>query len=168
MLVCIFYAQFAVLIFVMATALAQAKQHAWTDTRLKDPPKSSVSAPDRSLCTGPRDKAHHAQRAACQTRPNRPPHFCIGPHVGCYCAGIRDISLSTTLPGWGGRDRTSEWGNQNPLPYRLATPQQALGNAARRLAPRIPRQRRSIGGVQSFQQPIGQIYRSTGPGASYP
>ena len=26
--------------------------------------------------------------------------------------------------GWGGRDRTSEWRNQNPLPYRLATPQQ--------------------------------------------
>ena len=25
--------------------------------------------------------------------------------------------------GWGGRDRTSEWRNQNPLPYRLATPQ---------------------------------------------
>jgi hypothetical protein len=28
--------------------------------------------------------------------------------------------------GWGGRDRTSEWRNQNPLPYRLATPQLAL------------------------------------------
>lgn len=27
--------------------------------------------------------------------------------------------------GWGGRDRTSEWRNQNPLPYRLATPHQA-------------------------------------------
>ena len=27
--------------------------------------------------------------------------------------------------GWGGRDRTSEWRNQNPLPYRLATPQPA-------------------------------------------
>src|SRR3984893_6153075 len=24
------------------------------------------------------------------------------------------------LVGWGGRDRTSEWRNQNPLPYRLA------------------------------------------------
>ena len=24
--------------------------------------------------------------------------------------------------GWGGRDRTSVWRNQNPLPYRLATP----------------------------------------------
>ena len=27
------------------------------------------------------------------------------------------------LPGWGGRIRTSAWRNQNPLPYRLATPQ---------------------------------------------
>jgi hypothetical protein len=25
--------------------------------------------------------------------------------------------------GWGGRIRTSVWRNQNPLPYRLATPQ---------------------------------------------
>ena len=25
--------------------------------------------------------------------------------------------------GWGGRVRTSEWRNQNPLPYHLATPQ---------------------------------------------
>ena len=32
--------------------------------------------------------------------------------------------------GWGGRDRTSAWGNQNPLPYRLATPQQAGRGAA--------------------------------------
>ncbi len=27
--------------------------------------------------------------------------------------------------GWGGRVRTSEWRNQNPLPYHLATPQQS-------------------------------------------
>ena len=25
--------------------------------------------------------------------------------------------------GWGGRIRTPEWRDQNPLPYRLATPQ---------------------------------------------
>jgi hypothetical protein len=25
--------------------------------------------------------------------------------------------------GWGGRIRTSVWRDQNPLPYRLATPQ---------------------------------------------
>ena len=29
------------------------------------------------------------------------------------------------LPGWGGRDRTSECWNQNPVPYHLATPHQA-------------------------------------------
>jgi hypothetical protein len=31
--------------------------------------------------------------------------------------------LQTELVGWGGRIRTSEWRNQNPLPYHLATPQ---------------------------------------------
>src|SRR3954454_1267122 len=35
--------------------------------------------------------------------------------------------------GWGGRDRTSEWRNQNPLPYRLATPQQATNGTAEEL-----------------------------------
>ena len=34
------------------------------------------------------------------------------------------------MPGWGGRDRTSEWRNQNPLPYRLATPHRRRGNSA--------------------------------------
>ena len=34
--------------------------------------------------------------------------------------------------GWGGRVRTSEWRNQNPLPYHLATPQQALRSRERR------------------------------------
>ena len=33
--------------------------------------------------------------------------------------------------GWGGRIRTSAWRNQNPLPYRLATPQQKTGLSAR-------------------------------------
>ena len=28
------------------------------------------------------------------------------------------------IDGWGGRDRTSVCRNQNPVPYRLATPQQ--------------------------------------------
>jgi hypothetical protein len=31
------------------------------------------------------------------------------------------------MAGWGARIRTWEWWNQNPLPYRLATPQQAAG-----------------------------------------
>ena len=34
------------------------------------------------------------------------------------------IPVVGPLFGWGGRDRTSEWWNQNPLPYRLATPQE--------------------------------------------
>ncbi len=38
------------------------------------------------------------------------------------------------MAGWGGRDRTSEWRNQNPLPYRLATPQQATDGTAEDLA----------------------------------
>ncbi len=39
----------------------------------------------------------------------------------------------TGLPGWGGRIRTSAWRNQNPLPYRLATPQcRFLSQAAAR------------------------------------
>jgi hypothetical protein len=29
--------------------------------------------------------------------------------------------------GWGGRIRTSAWRNQNPLPYRLATPPLSSG-----------------------------------------
>ncbi len=32
---------------------------------------------------------------------------------------------SICINGWGGRDRTCEWRHQKPLPYRLATPQQA-------------------------------------------
>src|SRR3954464_12782301 len=57
-----------------------------------------------------------------------------------------------TLPGWGGRDRTSEWRNQNPLPYRLATPQWAgrerrgCYHDANALRPR-----RSIGGGGEIQ-----------------
>ena len=31
--------------------------------------------------------------------------------------------------GWGGRVRTSEWRNQNPLPYHLATPQSVRVNS---------------------------------------
>ena len=38
--------------------------------------------------------------------------------------GLQAIVLrGSGIIGWGGRDRTSVWRNQNPLPYRLATPQ---------------------------------------------
>src|ERR1700736_1016414 len=40
--------------------------------------------------------------------------FLVNPRVKSPGAG---------LPGWGGRIRTSVLGNQNPLPYHLATPQ---------------------------------------------
>jgi diguanylate cyclase (GGDEF)-like protein/PAS domain S-box-containing protein len=44
---------------------------------------------------------------------------------------VKDVLIDPNdAAGWGGRDRTSEWRNQNPLPYRLATPQQAVRNAA--------------------------------------
>jgi hypothetical protein len=36
-----------------------------------------------------------------------------------------DSRSETGLVGWGGRDRTSECWNQNPVPYHLATPHQA-------------------------------------------
>ena len=55
--------------------------------------------------------------------------------------------------GWGGRIRTSVWWNQNPLPYHLATPQYAVRESGRMsLAADSFRQRRSIEGVEVFQQ----------------
>jgi hypothetical protein len=45
----------------------------------------------------------------------------------------RNNTPETRPPGWGGRIRTSAWRNQNPLPYRLATPQcRFLSHAAAR------------------------------------
>ena len=35
----------------------------------------------------------------------------------------RESLRNRRMRGWGGRIRTSVWRNQNPLPYRLATPQ---------------------------------------------
>src|SRR5208282_2623186 len=40
---------------------------------------------------------------------------------------IRKRPTETVLAGWGGRIRTSEWRNQNPLPYHLATPHCTVG-----------------------------------------
>ena len=58
-------------------------------------------------------------------------------------------SPNFALDGWGGRDRTSEWGNQNPLPYRLATPQWPGTHGIR---PRSPlSRRRSIERTGVFQ-----------------
>src|SRR3954464_10452797 len=59
-----------------------------------------------------------------------------------------EVQLGTGgLPGWGGRIRTSAWGNQNPLPYHLATPQQTLwettGSAPRKFPQATPVYRES-------------------------
>jgi hypothetical protein len=54
-------------------------------------------------------------------------------------------------PGWGGRDRTSEWRNQNPLPYHLATPQLAdreTSDGASHLIP-APRVYRGTQGIST-------------------
>jgi hypothetical protein len=48
-----------------------------------------------------------------------------------YFAGFS----ATQKVGWGGRDRTSVWRNQNPLPYRLATPQSAAPYSRGNLPP---------------------------------
>jgi hypothetical protein len=39
--------------------------------------------------------------------------------------GSADSTHPIQMGGWGGRDRTSECWNQNPVPYHLATPHQA-------------------------------------------
>ena len=41
----------------------------------------------------------------------------------------REMSGPPEMCGWGGRIRTSAWWNQNPLPYRLATPHYAFKRA---------------------------------------
>ena len=50
--------------------------------------------------------------------------------------------------GWGGRIRTSAWRNQNPLPYRLATPQGLLKHLLKEL----------LGFVKSKNKKIFKIY----------
>ena len=76
--------------------------------------------------------------------------------------------LSSLSAGWGGRDRTSEWRNQNPLPYRLATPQQAEPERARTISPARTGSdnARSIEGVRPFQQAgIPNFVRNQLPGS---
>src|SRR5579872_544149 len=62
--------------------------------------------------------------------------------------------------GWGGRIRTSEWRNQNPLPYHLATPQNAVGWAwAAGIGPR----RRPCGGAHHNDAPPDDQRRAGRP-----
>jgi hypothetical protein len=41
-----------------------------------------------------------------------------------FLLNLAPSSHTSELSGWGGRDRTSEWWNQNPLPARFARPNQ--------------------------------------------
>ena|SRR2546430_4720427 len=54
-----------------------------------------------------------------QRRPT-PPRSARAWHTQILASGI--YPAATGAAGWGGRTRTSEWRNQNPLPYHLATP----------------------------------------------
>src|ERR1700716_4284451 len=58
------------------------------------------------------------------------PQFAKAPHWRGFLTLLRVKSPVARLAGWGGRIRTSAWWNQNPLPYHLATPQQAGRKAA--------------------------------------
>src|SRR5882762_2995814 len=59
-----------------------------------------------------------------------------GPPFGRYPSSANSSSWTissrriapTTKNGWGGRIRTSVWRDQNPLPYRLATPQLVIND----------------------------------------
>src|SRR5450756_531907 len=50
----------------------------------------------------------------------------VRPHPQLTAAGTSDA-------GWGGRDRTYECRNQNPVPYHLATPQTLLRQPMQRM-----------------------------------
>jgi hypothetical protein len=78
------------------------------------------------------------------------------PLFAAFSAGPEQISYDHRLRGWGGRDRTSEWRNQNPLPYRLATPQLAVfGTTEGQLTADSRRLRPSIERGPAFQQVRG-------------
>ncbi len=53
-----------------------------------------------------------------RTKANRAMSFDYRPVCRC---------ITSVFFGWGTRIRTSEWWNQNPLPYRLAIPQKCGG-----------------------------------------
>src|SRR4249920_559985 len=71
------------------------------------------------------------------------------------------------LNGWGGRIRTSVWRDQNPLPYRLATPQPKTRSIALRL--RLPERKRSLVCCQPVQQwrTIAPLNHETLPARRY-
>jgi hypothetical protein len=65
-----------------------------------------------------------------------------------------EIAELPRLRGWGGRIRTSVWRNQNPLPYRLATPQYCATGISG------PTARRTIVAARLRRNPADQSLRS--------
>src|SRR5262245_43681746 len=81
------------------------------------------------------------------------------------------LSSCGLLPfvGWGGRTRTCEWRNQNPLPYHLAAPHQAAFVAAARVWQDFGRARAGKGIISSLigVGPRGSCFRwKVGSGAA--
>ena len=64
------------------------------------------------------DMGDATMRGRCGRIANDAKNKCRRKHESC-----RVPHLQALITGWGGRIRTSEWRNQNPLPYHLATPQ---------------------------------------------
>jgi hypothetical protein len=83
------------------------------------------------------------------------------PQLAGLSATSEENSLKRRMDGWGGRIRTSAWWNQNPLPYHLATPQQAVWKAAGPACRGSLWQRRSIEGVEPFQPAGSEISPGT-------
>src|SRR3954470_18230468 len=80
------------------------------------------------------------------------------------------LSLQT---GWGGRDRTYECRNQNPVPYHLATPQKTLVILRpQRMSLQAPRHKTAHVCRQLCQRPSGlnftiECAKDTGPGSGH-
>jgi hypothetical protein len=100
------------------------------DLALTARPPSAIEPSLRFTSPGNGHNAEDARRFSAQKAEdlsNWAPRACApiatSPRTAGFLAALKAKSLETRLVGWGGRNRTSEWRNQNPLPYRLATPQ---------------------------------------------
>src|SRR5262252_11145774 len=85
--------------------------------------------------------------------------------TGAVRSAIREVSVawlwfiaraSMGWAGWGARIRTWEWRNQNPLPYRLATPHRAA-NTRRRDGRTIPAPRVAINVAATLTRQAGPM-----------
>ena len=89
-----------------------------------------ASDPDRALSAARRRgrSQRDCEIKSSQTRAGRSNRGRKSPNCAPNCAENRERENGEDVGrsiGWGGRTRTSEWRNQNPLPYHLATPHQA-------------------------------------------